>query len=143
MVPPRPTLLMVMSALPLLVRVTVWAGLVVPTFWLPKLRLLGLKVTAGAGVVPVPLRVTDCGLFGALSLIVTLALRAPLAPGVKVTLIVQLLPAVNVLGLIGHVLVCAKSPALVPATLIVVIVRSAVPLLVSVTICAGLLVLTF
>ena len=63
--------------------------------------------------------------------------------GVKVTLIVQLLPAGNVLGLIGQVLVCAKSPALVPARPIVEMVRSAVPLLVSVTVWAGLLVLTF
>ena len=143
LVPPRLIVEIVRSALPLLVRVTVCAALVVPTFWLPKLRLLGLRLTAGAGVTPVPLSVTDCGLSPALSLMLTLALRAPVTLGVKVTLIVQLLPAGNVLGLMGQVLVCAKSPALVPATLIVVIVRSAVPLLVSVTVCAALVVLTF
>ena len=89
-------------------------------------------MTAGAGVVPVPVRATECGLPPALSVMLTLALRVPVAVGVKVTLMVQVLPAANVLGLIGQVLVCAKSPAFVPAMPILVMVRSAVPLLVKV-----------
>src|SRR5262249_2858601 len=44
-------LVMVRVALPLLVRVTVWGLLVVPTLWLPKARLVGDRVTAG----PAPL----------------------------------------------------------------------------------------
>lgn len=55
--------------------------------------------------VPLPLKATDCGLPGALSLILTLALRVPMTVGVKVTLMVQEALAANVLGLMGQVLV--------------------------------------
>lgn len=44
-----------------------------------------------AGLLPVPVRLTVCGLPVALSAMVTAAVRAPGAPGVKVTLIAQLL----------------------------------------------------
>ena len=98
---------------------------------------------AGAGTTPVPLSATLCGLPAALSLMLTAPLRAPEADGAKVTLMVQLAPAANVLGLMGQVLVCAKSPALVPVTEMLVIVRAAVPLLVSVTVLAALVVPTF
>jgi hypothetical protein len=77
-----------------------------------------------------------------LSLIETLALRLPLAVGLKVTLIVQFAPAASVLGLRGQVLVCAKSPALVPLIPTLVMVSAAFPLLVSVTVCAPLVVPT-
>src|SRR2546429_205001 len=93
-------------------------------------------------LLPVPLRVTDCGLSPALSVMVTLALRDPVAAGVNVTLIVQVAPAASVLGLIGQVLVWAKSPALVPAMPIELMVRSAVPLFLSVTVWAALAVPT-
>lgn len=66
------------------------------------------------GVMPVPLSATLCGLVVALSVIVTLALRLPLAVGEKVTLLVQAALTANVLGPIGQVLVWAKSAALVP-----------------------------
>jgi hypothetical protein len=102
-----------------------------------------LSVTAGAGTTPVPLSATLCGLPAALSLMLMALLRLPLADGVKVTLIVQLAPAANVLGLMGQVLVCAKSPVLVPVSVILVIVRAAVPLFVSVTDLAALVVPTF
>jgi len=46
---------------------------------------------------------------------------------------VQAVPAANVLGLMGQVLVCAKSLAFVPVIPILLIVSGAVPLLVSVT----------
>ncbi len=62
---------------------------------------------------PVPERLTVCGLPLALSVMLTEAVRVPVAEGVKVTLIVQLAPAATELP---HVLVCAKSPALVPVT---------------------------
>jgi hypothetical protein len=42
-------LLIVSVALPVLVTVTVWAVLVVPTVTLPKVRLLGAVLTAGSG----------------------------------------------------------------------------------------------
>ena len=46
-----------------------------------------------------------------LSVTVSVAARLPVAPGVKVTLIVQLLPASSD---VPQVFVCAKSPALAP-----------------------------
>ena len=103
------TLVIVRVALPVLVRVTLWTGLVVPTDWFPKERLLGERLTAGA--VPVPVRLTPWGLPAALSVIVTAAVRLPVAAGVNVTEIVQLAPA---LTLLPQVLLWAKSAALVP-----------------------------
>jgi hypothetical protein len=49
--------------------------------------------TAMLKSVPVPERATVCGLPAALSVIVTIADRAPVAVGVKVTAIVQVAPA--------------------------------------------------
>lgn len=68
-----------------------------------------------------------------MSLIWTLAERVPAALGVKVTEIEQLDPAASVDGLLGHVLVCPKSPALVPFRPMLVIASGAVPEFVSVT----------
>jgi len=65
---PMPVMLRV--AVPVLVSVTVWAELVVPTAWLPKATLLGLRPTAGRAA-PVPVRLTLCGLPGALSVTVS------------------------------------------------------------------------
>ena len=98
---------MLKAALPVLLRVTVWAVLVVPTDWLPKARLVGERPSTGAVpvaalCVPVPERLTVCGLPRALSVILTEALRLALAEGVNVTLIVQLAPAATELP---HVLV--------------------------------------
>ena len=87
-------LLMVRVAVPLLVSVTACAALVVPTTWLPKLRLVVERVAAGPVVVaPVPLRLTVCGLPAALSVIERVPERVPVAVGVKVTLMVQLAAA--------------------------------------------------
>jgi hypothetical protein len=87
------------------------------------------------GWTPVPARLTVCGLFAALSAIVRLAVRLPVAVGVKVTLIVQLAPVAT---LDPQLLACAKSPGFVPATAIEEIVRATLPLLVSVTGCEAL-----
>ena len=98
-------LLIVSVAVPLLVNVTGLAALVVPTVWLPKLRLVGDSVTAGAlATAPVPVRLTVCGLPGALSVIVTVPVRVPVAVGVKVTLMVQLALAAKE---VPQVLLCA------------------------------------
>src|SRR2546422_7278799 len=48
----RAMLVMMRVAVPLLVRVTVCAGLVVLRRWSPKARLVGAKVTAGAMPIP-------------------------------------------------------------------------------------------
>jgi hypothetical protein len=93
------------AALPLLLRVTVCGGLVVETVCPAKVRLVVERLTTGAS--PVPLRVTFWGLLLALSVSASVPLRAPLAVGVKVTLMVQLAPGDSE---IGQELVWAKSP---------------------------------
>ena len=99
MLPVTAKLVMVKALLPLLARVIVWAVLVVPTDWLAKERLVAGRLTAGgmavsaSGGVPVPERLTLWGLPLALSTTLTVAVRAPLAEGVKVTRIVQVAPA--------------------------------------------------
>jgi len=60
---------------------------------LPKARLAGERLTTGAVLAPVPERLTVCGLPLTLSEIFRAAVAAPLAEGVKVTLIAQLAPA--------------------------------------------------
>jgi hypothetical protein len=70
------------------------------TWWFPKLKLVGLRLTT---VVPEPLNATECGLPDALSVIAKLALRLPSAVGVKVTLMKQEAPAASVLELLGQV----------------------------------------
>ena len=73
-----------------LVRVTVLDELVLPTTTVPKLKLLADRVT---GCVPVPVRLTFCGLVKALSTNVSVPLSAPRIDGVKVTPTVQVAPA--------------------------------------------------
>ena len=90
-----------------------------------------------------PVSETDSGLSNAVSVNVRLALRDPLAPGVKVTLIEQELPAANVLLPLGQVLVCVKSTAFVPVTVMLLMLKGVVPLFVSVTACGLLLDPTF
>ena len=97
---------------------------------MPKLRLVGEKLIPGA-VVPVPVRATVCGLPVALSVTVIDPLRAPPAVGVKITEMVQFAPAATEAP---HVLVWLKSPL---ATMLV-IDKGAVPVFVSVTVCAAL-----
>src|SRR5690242_19892944 len=82
--------LMARDALPVFFSVTVCAELVVLTWWFPKLKLVGLRLTAGAdSLVPEPLNATDCGLPAALSAIDKLALRLPSALGVALPMMVQ------------------------------------------------------
>jgi len=94
-----PMLLIFRFAVPVLVRVMDFGELLVPIKVSPKLRLdppplgnvLGESVTAGA--VPTPVKLTVCGLPGALSNTSKTFDRVPGCVGVKVTLIVQLAPA--------------------------------------------------
>ena len=64
------------------------------------------------------------GLLLALSVTVNVALREPVAVGVKVTLMVQVALAAKVEGLMGQLLVCPKSPGLVPVKPMLVIVKA-------------------
>src|ERR1700682_5807814 len=99
-------------------------------------------VNPKSGGVVVPVSDTVCGLPVALSMMVKVPMRVPAAVGVNVTLIVQLAPATSGVagGVIGladaPVLVCAKSPD----AAMEMIVRGPVPVLVSVTVCAALVV---
>src|SRR5213592_4126742 len=56
----------------------------------------------GSGFIPIPERLTLCGLPEALSATVRLALRLPVAAGVKVTLMVQLELGPSVDGYMGQ-----------------------------------------
>src|SRR5207249_8653294 len=87
LVPVKPILVMV-SAAPLgFESVTALAVLVMPTLWLPKSGT-GEGDRLG-GAVPVPETPAVWGLLLALSVTVKVALRDPVAAGVKVTLMVQ------------------------------------------------------
>jgi hypothetical protein len=119
---------------PVLVSVTVFALLTVPTNWLENVRLVAAKLTAGAAT-PVPLRLMLCGLPDALSVIVIVPVRVPLAVGVNVMLMLQLPPAGSELP---HVFASAKSPV----AAMLVIFSVAEPVLVSVTDWAALVVPT-
>jgi hypothetical protein len=101
---------------------------------LPKLKLVGAKLVLGA--IPVPERATVCGLPVALSVTVVVPGWLPAAVGVKVTLMEQLAPAATEAG---QVLVWEYGAL----TTMVVMFSAAVPELVSVTVCAALVVFTF
>jgi len=104
---------------------------------LSKLKPRADKLTTGA--VPVPLKVTACGLLEALSVKLSEALRLPIADGVNVTLTVHVLLGVTVAPVHVSALL-AKSAAFVPPIVTAEIVRLAVPALVTVSAWAGLLV---
>lgn len=70
--------------------VTVLAGLVVPTAWIVKARVVGVNESGGVlPPEPVPDRLTSCGLNEVPSLIDTAPSIAPAAVGVKVTAILH------------------------------------------------------
>ena len=91
----------------LFVRVTVFA-VEVPTACAPKLNELGDQAT---WAVAVPVRLMICGLLLAASLMFNVAVRLPVACGVKVTEIVHVLLATT---LLPQVSVSAKSPGFAP-----------------------------
>jgi hypothetical protein len=79
-------LLNVSATFSLLVRVTLLAELVLPTATVPRLKLVAESVT---GVLPVPDRLTVCGLLDAASVKVSVPVDAPISVGEKVTPTVQ------------------------------------------------------
>src|SRR3989442_797566 len=103
------------------------------------------SVVAG-GVTPVPVSDTDCGLPGASSVMVTVAVRAPAAVGVNVRVTRQPADAATGPPSRQHVVTplpaATKSPGIEGARAMVVMLRVAVPLLVRVTVCTGLVVLS-
>jgi hypothetical protein len=94
-----------------------------------KLTLIVLRLTLGA--VPVPLKLTVCGLPLALSVSVRLPERLPVAVGVNVTLITQL--ALAATGALVLQVVPLAAIAKSPVAAMLVKLRGAVPLLVTVT----------
>jgi len=123
--------------LPELVRVTVWELLVVPTGSDGK---VGAADKLTVGPVPVPLKLTVCGLPLALSVSERLPERLPVALGVNVTLIAQLLPAAT--GALVLQVVPLAATAKSPVAAMLVKVKDAVPVLVTVTALAALVVPT-
>src|SRR5712692_192041 len=127
------------GAVPELVSVTLCGPAEVPCVTVPKVTVLGLRVTAGlpgGGAWPVPVSGTDCGELGASSAMVMLAVRCPAPSGEKVTLMVQ-----EALGAKGplHVLFAKlKSPGLEPLRRTEEMYSVALPALVTVMVCAGL-----
>jgi hypothetical protein len=102
----------------------------VPTLLAPNVRLVGLGAMVPAPVdpvVPVPVRVTLCGLLLAVSVKRSEAVRAPVAAGLKRTVTEQLADAARLAPqvLLGIV----KSPALVPETaMLLMLIETVVPL---------------
>jgi hypothetical protein len=127
LVPERARLVTLKAAVPELLSVIVCAALVAPTVWPAKVRLVGERVATGAA--PVPARLTLWGLPVALSATLSVAVSAPLAEGVKVTLIVQAAPAAT---LVPQLLVWAKLTAFVPEIARLVTLKAAVPELLKV-----------
>src|SRR5437879_590249 len=117
---------------PLLVNVTTLATLVVPTGWLPKSKLVLDRLRAGPEGVPVPIKLITCGLPPALSVMMIVPARVPMAVGAKLILIVQLAPFGT---LPPQLSVRVKSPL----GSILVMVNVAFPVLVSVTVFGALI----
>lgn len=127
---------MVRIVFPVFVTVTAFDALEVPTFWRPKFKLLGTRLTT----VPVPVRLTLCGLLIASSVKTTAAILFPVAVGLKVTATVQVAPAAKLLS--QELLEITKSLPFAPVTLMLVIVKDSLPVLVNFTFFGVLLIPT-
>jgi hypothetical protein len=128
-VPVIAMLVMVMVAVPVLLRVTAVPLVVWPGMTTPKLIDVGDREAKGAGAAPVPVKAAVCGLPAALSVIDTEAVRVPAAVGLNVTLMEHLAPAVTEAP---QVFVSAKSPLLVPVIAMALMVKVVLPELVKV-----------
>lgn len=95
-----------------------------------KVRLEGERLTWPDR--PVPAKVTVCGLPLALSVMLTAAVRLPLAAGLNVMLIVQL-PFGNTVPPLPQVVVSAKSPEVAPVMATLTPVKFAFPVFDRVT----------
>ena len=106
-------------------------------FRLAKLSVVGDRLTVTP--TPVPDKLTDCGLFAALSVKFSEALRLPLEEGLNVTLTEQVALEATVTPVQESALL-AKSAAFVPPIFTLEMLSPEFSLLVSVTLCALLLV---
>src|SRR5690348_7008560 len=125
-------LVMASDALPVFESFTAWAALVDPTFVLAKVKEVGERLaTAEDAATPLPVKGMVCLLGLALSVMVTVPVRVPVAVGLKSTLIEQLAPAATELVQVPRP-ARAKSPLMLK--LLLLSVKVAVPVLVSFTI---------
>jgi hypothetical protein len=138
--PEREMLAIFSVALPGLERVSVSAALVVPTVCEGKASVEGASTALGtAAAIPLPLRVTACGEPPASSVTERVAVKFATDDGVKVTAILQLVPAARVAPQLE---VSAKLLAFVPPMPMLAMLSTAVPVLERVTVSAALVVLT-
>lgn len=105
------------------------------------LTVAGDAAIVKSGVVPVPVPVSAavCGLLASLSATLRVAVAAPAAVGLNVTLIVQFVPVASVAP---HALVSAKDDASAPVMLTTMFFTVAVLVFLNVTVCAVLVVLS-
>jgi hypothetical protein len=122
------------------VRVKVWTLLVEPTFWAVKVRLEA--VTLAVGPIPVPVKLAVCGLPARVSKTLTEAVRVKGAVGENLTEIVQVAFTANNKPTL-QVVFSEKSPGFVPVILTLLMVKLAVPVLVTVITVAEVVELTF
>ena len=101
---------------------------------LGKVSDVGVRLTAGVGEVPVPVRDTVCGEPVALSVTPTEAVSAPGAFGEKLTVMTQELLAVRVAV---QVLVCENELTLAPVIEMLLMFRSPFPVFLRVTGCVA------
>jgi hypothetical protein len=134
-VPVTAMLVMANGAVPVLVSVTDCDALVDSTCSPAKVKLVADRSTAG-GVWPVPDSAMVCGEPLALSVMVIVAVSVPVAAGVKWPWMVQLAPPAT---LVPQLFANTNEEASVPVTAMLVMVKVAVPVLVSVTDCDALL----
>lgn len=115
------------------VTVMVCDELVEPSLTVPKLRLVGLALTVPVlePPVPVPETATCCGLLASLSVKVRVAARVPAAVGLKSMPMVQVEEAARLMPQLFWLI--AKSAALVPANLMLLMLTAELPVLVRVT----------
>ena len=115
-------------------------GLVVSSNWFAKPNPVAERVALGPVVTPVPLIDTDCGLPTSSSVNVSVAASGPNWPGANLTSTEQSVPAVKVEP---HVLVPSlKSEELTPIIATEFKVSEKVPVFVSVSVCAVLVIPT-
>jgi hypothetical protein len=119
-VPDIAMLLRVIELVPPFVSVTAFAAPLLPTATDTQFRLAGETEALPEPVAPVPDSATACGLLLALSVKFSVALLAPVAPGLKVTETVQFDEAARLLPQV--LLEIEKSPAFVPEIAMLLIV---------------------
>src|SRR6266481_759747 len=137
-VPPGAMLVIARAVPPLFVTVTICDALDTPETVAANVSVFAESIAVGC-TWPVPINAMECGFPGASSLITIEADLAPAAAGVNFTLKVQTaLTAIEA----TQSFVCVKSFAFAPVIEIPSMLRTAVPVFVSVIICAALCVPT-